>query len=328
MFDEKVILLLGGTGEIGRYLVSYLLTGCNPKKVIIYSRNEKEQSDLIKQYASDSRIRYFIGDIRDESRLQRAMTGVDFVINMAVLSNYKLCEYNPNEVVKTNVIGAMHLIEASISAGVRKVITLSTEEAIHPISIYGATKMVSDRLLTAANVYSGDDGPVFSIIRFGEVIESKHSLVNSVLECSKKEANTKIPLYDIRATRFFTQIQDIISLIEVALHESEGGEIYVPKTSSYKVIDLIHALGMEYEHNENGLLKKKALHEVLIPQEEAEVTQEHNTYYIINHRYIDPGVKKVAEGGNSVEPEFAYSSNSNMQWIGVDEIRKMVNELY
>ena len=331
MFNGKSIMIIGGTGEAGRYITRFLLNSYNPNRIIIFSRNEHYQNDLADEFSKDNPVmRYFIGDIRDYSRLLRAMNNVDYIINCAQLGEIDSCEYNPNEAVKTNIMGTMNIIEAAIAARVKKVVTLSSNEAVFPVTMYGATKMVSDKLLTAANVYATGDGPFFSVIRFGSTVESFKSDVYKLKELSKKIAkNDCVEISNSKLTRFWLSLDQICKLVVRAIEASEGGEIFVPKAYSYRVVDLISALGMNYNISSIGLFMNEQESEVLIPQHEASITFEFDDYYVVNHRFYDSNQQDWRDkmAGAQVEPNFKYDSYINTRWLSVNDIiRKITDE--
>lgn len=242
MLNDKTILITGGTGSFGHHFVEYVLRNYKPKKIIIYSRDEYKQFVMGNQYKEHRDIlRYFIGDVRDEARLKMAMKGADYVIHAAALKQVPACEYNPNEAIKTNINGAMNVINAALETGVEKVIALSTDKAVNPINLYGGTKLVSDKLFTAANAYSGDDGTRFAVVRYGNVAGSRGSVIpffQNIIDNGGKE----LPITDYRMTRFWISLEQGVELVIKALSEANGGETFISKIPSFKITDLAQAM--------------------------------------------------------------------------------------
>ena len=242
MLTNKTILITGGTGSFGHHFVDYVLKHYKPKKIIIYSRDEYKQFLMDNDYKEYRDIlRFFIGDVRDESRIRMAMQGVDYVIHAAALKQVPACEYNPNEAIKTNVTGAMNVINASLGTGVRKVVALSTDKAVNPINLYGGTKLVSDKLFTAANAYSGKDGTRFSVVRYGNVAGSRGSVIPFFQNIIDNKG-TELPITDYRMTRFWISLEEGVRLVIKALEESKGGETFISKIPSFKITDLATAM--------------------------------------------------------------------------------------
>ena len=240
MLDNKTILITGGTGSFGKCFTKYALTHYNPKKIIIYSRDEFKQylmQNEFKEY--ESKMRYFIGDVRDKDRLKRAFEGVDYVIHAAALKQVPACEYNPNEAIKTNINGAQNVIDAALDSNVKKVVALSTDKAVNPVNLYGGTKLVSDKLFVAANAYAGNKDISFSIVRYGNVAGSRGSIIplfNNII----KNGGTELPITDFRMTRFWISLTEGVELVIKALKEAKGGETFISKIPSFKVLSLIH----------------------------------------------------------------------------------------
>ena len=242
MLNNKSILITGGTGSFGHQFVNYVLKNYNPQKIIIYSRDEYKQFIMANEYKEFKDIlRFFIGDVRDESRLKRAMNGVDYVVHAAALKQVPACEYNPIEAIKTNVNGAVNVINASLDTGVKKVVALSTDKSVNPINLYGGTKLVSDKLFIAANAYSGENGTVFSIVRYGNVAGSRGSVI-PFFDNIIKSGGTKLPITDYRMTRFWISLDEGVKLVIKALEESNGGETFISKIPSFKITDLAQAM--------------------------------------------------------------------------------------
>jgi len=328
MLDNKTILITGGTGSFGNAFTKHVLKHYKPKKIIIYSRDEYKQflmNDEFNKHASV--MRYFIGDVRDINRLRRAFDGVDYVIHAAALKQVPTCEYNPNEAIKTNIHGAMNVIEAAIDTGVSRVIALSTDKAVSPINLYGGTKLVSDKLFVAANVYSGAKDTRFSVVRYGNVAGSRGSVIPFFAEIIKN-GGKKLPITDYRMTRFWISLEEGINLVIKALSECKGGEIYITKIPSFKVTDLAQAILPGCEMPEVGIREGEKLHEVMITREDSMYTYEYDKHYIIYPQIKLSRKKEIFTGGKPVTPEFEYSSETNTQWLNVEDLENMVNSIH
>ena len=311
MIKNSVILLTGGTGSFGYAFTNLILKKYKPKKLIIFSRDEMKQWNMSKLY-NDSRLRFFIGDIRDRDRLYRAFNGVDIVIHAAAAKIVPTAEYNPFEYVKTNVIGAMNVIDAALDNNVKKVVALSTDKASSPINLYGATKLVSDKLFVDGNS-SYSTKTIFSVVRYGNVIASR----GSVVPFFRKIKDTgKIPITDKRMTRFFITVEDAVRLVFFAVKDSIGGEIYVKKIPSVKITELAKAIAPNTKQEVIGIRPGEKIHEQMIAKEEAPYTFEFKDYYkilpYINNWYKD---KKRIKDGKKVKEDFSYSSSNNKEWI-------------
>ena len=324
MLNDKTILITGGTGSFGHHFVDYVLDNYKPKKIIIYSRDEYKQFLMDNEYKEYREIlRFFIGDVRDEARLRMAMNGVDYVIHAAALKQVPACEYNPNEAIKTNVNGAMNVITASLEAKVKKVIALSTDKAVNPVNLYGGTKLVSDKLFTAANAYSGADGTRFAVVRYGNVAGSRGSVIpffKSLIDAGKKE----LPITDYRMTRFWISLDEGVKLVIKALEESRGGETFISKIPSFKITDLAQAMLPGCEMPEVGIREGEKLHEIMVTREDSLHTYEYDKHYIIYPHYNWWGEKYLIPGGKLVEPEFEYSSGTNKEWLSVEDIQVLL----
>lgn len=322
MLNNKTILITGGTGSFGYHFVSYILHYYKPKKVIIYSRDEYKQFVMNNQYREYSDIlRFFIGDVRDETRLCMAIKGVDYVIHAAALKQVPACEYNPNEAIKTNIIGAMNVINASLNMGIKKVIALSTDKAVNPINLYGGTKLVSDKLFCAANSYSGFGGTKFAVVRYGNVAGSRGSVIpffQNIINGGGKE----LPITDYQMTRFWISLEQGVKLVIKALEEAKGGETFISKIPSFKITDLAQAMLPGCEMPEVGIREGEKLHEIMITREDSLHTYEYEKHFIIYPHYNWWEKKDMIPGGKLVEPEFEYSSGTNTEWLGVEELRE------
>ncbi len=313
MLKNSTVLVTGGTGSFGNTFVPMTLAKYNPKKIIIFSRDEMKQWDMAKKYLGDDRIRFFIGDVRDKERLYRALDGVDYVVHAAATKIVPTAEYNPFECIKTNVNGAMNLIDASIDKGVKGVVALSTDKASSPINLYGATKLTSDKLFVAGNAYSGEHGTKFSVVRYGNVMGSRGSVIPFFLSIRDKGV---LPITDERMTRFMISLEQGVELVWHAFEDMVGGEIYVKKIPSMKVIDLARVVAPECTQKVVGIRPGEKLHEQMIGAEDAYYTYEYPEHFkilpMINEWGSSPerikDGKKVAEG-------FVYASDNNAKWM-------------
>ncbi len=324
MLNNKTILVTGGTGSFGNRFVEYVLSNYKPKKIIIYSRDEFKQFNMRNRFKEyDKYLRYFIGDVRDKDRLSRALNGVDYVIHAAALKQVPACEYNPIEAVKTNIDGAVNVINASLDQGIEKVVALSTDKAVSPINLYGSTKMVSDKLFCAANAYSGDKGTRFAVVRYGNVAGSRGSVIpffKSIID----KGETELPITDYRMTRFWISLDEGVKLVIKALEEAQGGETFISKIPSFKITDLAQALLPGCEMPEVGIREGEKLHEVMVSAEDSPRTYEYEGHYIIYPNYDWWGKSDIISGGTLVEPGFIYSSGTNKEWLTVDDIKELL----
>ncbi len=322
-FYQKTILITGGTGSFGQAFIRRLLTQHAPEKVIVFSRDEWKQWEMQKSdplFASD-KMRYFLGDIRDKDRLVRAFNGVDYVVHAAALKQVPAAEYNPTEFIKTNVDGAMHVIDAGLDAGVQRVIALSTDKAVNPVNLYGATKLCSDKLFVAANAYAGKRGyPKFSVVRYGNVLGSRGSVAALWKEQVEKGCD-HLTVTDSRMTRFWITLEQTADFVLQSFLRMEGGEIFVPKIPSMRLLDLADAIAPKIEKRITGVREGEKLHEVLISREEGERTYAFPTYYAISHPLahgdLDSALKKQ---GGELLGDFVYASDTNQDWLTSDQI--------
>lgn len=327
MLKDKTILITGGTGSFGKCFTKYVLTNYEPKKIIIYSRDEFKQwmmAEEFKEYAE--KLRFFIGDVRDVERLRRACEGVDYIVHAAALKQVPACEYNPNEAIKTNIHGAMNVIDAALDMGVRKVVALSTDKAVNPVNLYGGTKLVSDKLFVAANAYVGTKDINFSIVRYGNVAGSRGSVIPFFHKLIKDGAQ-ELPITDLRMTRFWISLTQGVELVIKALEEANGGETFISKIPSFKITDLAEAMLPGCRLTETGIRPGEKLHEIMVTTEDSATTYEYEKHFIVypqmvwnNRQQPDLSGKKVSEG-------FHYSSDNNTEWLGIDEIRELLNDL-
>ncbi|MGE7809770.1 UDP-N-acetylglucosamine 4,6-dehydratase [Lysinibacillus capsici] len=314
VLKNKTVLVTGGTGSFGKKFIQKALT-LGVKKIIVFSRDELKQYEM-KQEFHDERIRFFIGDVRDKDRLYRAFDGVDIVIHAAAMKHVDACEYNPFEAVKTNIHGAQNVIEAAIDCKVEKVIALSTDKACSPVNLYGATKLASDKLFVSANAYVGDKKTSFSVVRYGNVAGSRGSVVPFF---KKIKVTGTLPITDERMTRFWITLDQGVQFVLDNLERMHGGEIFVPKIPSMRVIDLAKAIAPECEIEIVGIRPGEKLHEAMIMEDDARHTVEFDTYYVIQPEF-PWWSKKFAEGGKVLSEGFAYTSDKNMDWLTVEEL--------
>lgn len=329
LLDDKTILVTGGTGSFGRCFTEYVLTHYNPKKIIIYSRDEFKQWMMANDFAKyKEKLRFFIGDVRDYERMKRAFEGVDYVIHAAAMKQVPACEYNPDEAIKTNIQGAQNVTAAALDAGVKKVVALSTDKAVNPVNLYGGTKLVSDKLFIAANAYAGKKETCFSIVRYGNVAGSRGSVIpffRNIIEQGGKE----LPITDYRMTRFWISITQGVELVIKALEESRGGETFISRIPSFKITDLAQAMLPGCEMPEVGIREGEKLHEIMVTEEDAPTTYEYDKHFIIFPQMIwNSRQKPNPDGlGKKVPDRFSYSSGNNAQWMSVEEIRERLAHL-
>jgi UDP-N-acetylglucosamine 4,6-dehydratase len=318
MLSNKTILVTGGTGSFGNTFVPMTLTKFNPKKIIIFSRDEMKQWDMAKKYGNDDRIRFFIGDVRDRDRLYRALDGVDYVVHAAATKIVPTAEYNPFECIKTNVNGAMNLIDACIDKGVKGVVALSTDKASSPINLYGATKLTSDKLFVSGNAYSGEHGTRFSVVRYGNVMGSRGSVIPFFLSIRDKEV---LPITDARMTRFMISLEEGVELVWHAFDDMVGGEIYVKKIPSMKVSDLASVISPAARQEIVGIRPGEKLHEQMIGTEDSFFTYEYPEHYkilpAINGWHDSP---ERIKDGKKVPEGFCYTSDNNSEWMTPEEL--------
>lgn len=323
MLTNSVILITGGTGSFGNTFVPMTLEKFNPKKIIIYSRDEMKQWEMAKNFQNDDRVRFFIGDVRDRDRLYRAMDGVDYVVHAAATKIVPTAEYNPFECVKTNVMGAMNLIDACIDRGIKRCVALSTDKASSPINLYGATKLTSDKLFIAGNSYAGGKTTRFGIVRYGNVMGSRGSVIPFFIKQAKDTGVMTVT--DERMTRFMISLEQGVELVWHAFTDMEGGEIYVKKIPSMKLTDIATAVSATAKQEIIGVRPGEKLHEQMIGVEDALFTYEYAEHYKILpqiHEWSkDPHRIK---GGHPVLENFTYSSDNNKEWMSVEQLREWI----
>lgn len=323
MLKNSKILITGGTGSFGNTFVPMTLEKYNPERIIIYSRDEMKQWDMSQKYTSDKRVKFVIGDVRDKDRLSRALDGIDFVVHAAATKIVPTAEYNPFECIKTNINGAMNLIDACIDSGVKRVVALSTDKASNPINLYGATKLASDKLFVAANSYLDTNQTTFSVVRYGNVMGSR----GSVIPFFSTLANTgELPITDQRMTRFMITLEEGVKLVWKAFDDMHGGEIYVKKIPSMIIGDIAKAVAPDAKQRIIGIRPGEKIHEQMIGFEDAPHTFEYDTYYKILpaiHSWSTDPIR--INGGKKVNDDFVYTSDNNTEWMSVMELREWID---
>ena len=323
MLAQSTILLTGGTGSFGHTFVPMTLARYNPRKLIIYSRDEMKQWNMAKLYKDDSRVRFFIGDVRDKERLYRALDGVDYVVHAAATKIVPTAEYNPFECIKTNVMGAMNLVDACIDRGVKKLVALSTDKASSPVNLYGATKLVSDKVFIAGNSYAGGKKTRFAVVRYGNVMGSRGSVIPFFLETAK---NGVLTVTDPRMTRFMITLEQGVELVWHAFDDMVGGEIYVKKIPSMNICDIARAVDPGCEQKIVGIRPGEKLHEQMIGVEDAPHTYEYSDHYKILpaiHNWDSDGGR--IKDGKRVPDGFSYCSDTNSSWMTIPELRAWID---
>ena len=325
MLKNGSILITGGTGSFGHSFIPLTLKKYNPKRLVIFSRDEMKQWEMSKQFKDDNRVRFFIGDVRDKNRLHRALHNIDFVVHAAATKIVPTAEYNPFECVKTNVNGAMNLIDASIDQNVKKVVALSTDKASSPINLYGATKLASDKLFIASNSsYASGHKTSFSVVRYGNVLGSRGSIIPFFISLKEKG---EFPITDIRMTRFMLTLEQGVELVWKAFKDMLGGEIYVKKIPSIKLIDIANAIEPSAKHKIIGIRPGEKLHEQMISIEDSFSTYEYSNYYKILPQINEWGKDNLRiKNGVKVSKDFIYSSNNNSQWMTKIDLKKWVDK--
>ena len=322
-FDDSSVLITGGTGSLGKALIAEMLSNTKVKRIAIYSRDELKQYNLRNYFKDDPRLRWFLGDIRDIERLKRALHNVDYVIHAAALKQVDTGEYNPMEFIKTNILGSQNVIEASIDTGVKKVVALSTDKASSPINLYGATKLAADKLFIAANSYSKGYGTTFAVVRYGNVMGSRGSVIPFFREFAKE--NKPLPITDMRMTRFWISISDAVKFVLGSFPIMQGGELYVPRIPSMKIIDLAQAVAPNSELIEIGVRPGEKLHEEMISAEDSR-----RTISISEDRLVVLPVAAASDfkipSGIYLDERVAYASDTNTRWVSVKSMRSFISE--
>lgn len=326
MLTNQSILITGGTGSFGNAFISYVLERYNPHKIIVYSRDEFKQFNMQQKFREESRLRFFIGDVRDKERLMRAMTDVDYVVHAAALKQVPACEYNPMEAIKTNIHGAMNVIDCALDSDVKKVVALSTDKSVAPVNLYGGTKLVSDKLFVAANSYSGTEGTTFSVVRYGNVAGSRGSVIPffaNLIAQGKKE----LPITDHRMTRFWISLRQGVELVIKALAEANGGETFISKIPSFKITDLAQAMLRGCAMPEVGIREGEKLHECMVTSEDSATTYEYDKHFIIYPQItFQSRSRNILPNGKKVPAGFSYISGDNTEWLSIDDIKKLLPE--
>lgn len=324
MLKNSNILVTGGTGSFGNAFVPLVLNKYDPERLIIYSRDEMKQWEMAKKFENDSRVRFFIGDVRDRERLYRAFDGVDFVVHAAASKIVPTAEYNPFECVKTNVDGAMHVIDAAIDKGVKRVVALSTDKACRPVNLYGATKLASDKLFIAGNHYSGSRDTRFAVVRYGNVMGSRGSVIPYFLSIRD---SGELPVTDERMTRFMITLEQGVDLVWHAFDDMEGGEIYVKKIPSMRITDIAKAIAPHAQLKPIGIRPGEKIHEQMIGEEDASYTYEYDGYFkILPSIYDWANSPSRIKNGRRVRDDFAYASDTNFEWMSPETLAKWIEQ--
>ncbi len=323
IFKNKVVLITGGTGSFGKKFAEIVLRECSPAKLIIYSRDELKQYDMQGQFSEHENMRFFIGDVRDKERMQRAFKGVDYVVHAAALKQVPAMEYNPSEAIKTNIVGAMNVIDVAINAGVKKVVALSTDKACNPINLYGATKLCSDKLFVAGNSYSGKEEAKFSVVRYGNVVGSRGSVIPFFM---KMRAKKVLPVTHPEMTRFWITLEQGVRFVIKAFERMKGGEIFVPKIPSMNILDLAKAVDADCLIREVGIRPGEKLHEVMISEDDARYTKELEDCYVIQPAFHWWDNENHAEG-SKVAKGFRYASDNNDQRLEIKDLQEIIGGL-
>jgi len=326
MLNEKSILITGGTGSFGKKCTEMILKSYKPKRLIIFSRDELKQFEMAQVFSEDEYpcMRYFIGDVRDKERLYRAFRDVDYVIHAAALKQVPAAEYNPFEAVKTNILGAENIINVAIDQNVKRVIALSTDKAANPINLYGATKLCSDKLFIAGNSYVGEDNTRFCVVRYGNVVGSRGSVIPFFLQ--RKETGV-LPITDSRMTRFWITLKQGVSFVLDCLERMVGGELFVPKIPSMNIMDLAKAIAPECKTEIVGIRPGEKLHEVMVSKDDARRTLEFGSYFLIQPDFNYWGERFTNNGGRPVADEFEYNPGTNTHWLTIEELKEVIKTL-
>ena len=326
MLNNSSILITGGTGSFGNTFVPMTLKNFNLKKIVIFSRDEMKQWEMAKKFKDDSRVRFFIGDIRDKDRLHRALSGIDYVVHAAATKIVPTAEYNPFECIKTNIIGGMNLIDASINQNVKRVVALSTDKASNPINLYGATKLASDKIFIAGNSYSGNQSTKFSVVRYGNVMGSRGSVIPFFMSLNGEK---KLPITDKRMTRFMITLEEAVNLVWHSFEDMIGGEIYVKKIPSMNIMDIAKAIKPNANFDFIGIRPGEKIHEQMIGIEDSNFTYEYKDYYKILpsiHLWSEDTYR--IKNGSKVKNDFTYTSDTNSQWMTIDQLRSWIKNNY
>jgi UDP-N-acetylglucosamine 4,6-dehydratase/5-epimerase len=320
-WKNQVVLVTGGTGSFGKKFIKILQEEKQPKKIIVFSRDELKQHEMQVGGYNQENLRYFIGDVRDRERLVRALHGVDIVVHAAALKQVPACEYNPMEAIKTNIMGTANVVEAALDAGVKKVLTVSTDKAVSPANLYGATKLAAEKLTIQSNAYAGGSATRFACVRYGNVVGSRGSVVPLFL---KQRSNGQVTITDDRMTRFWLSLEQGVRFVIHCIEEMEGGEVFIPKIPSTKVTDLAKAIAPDAKLNIIGIRPGEKLHEVLISEDEARNTVELDTMYVVQPAEAIWFGYSWQDKGKTLKEGFSYSSDNNTEWLDVEGIKKYI----
>ncbi len=326
-WTDKVVLITGGTGSFGKKFIEVMLKDFHPGKIIVYSRDELKQHEMRASGYDHPALRYFIGDVRDRDRLIRAFHGVDIVVHAAALKQVPACEYNPSEAIKTNILGSSNVIDAALEAGVKKVLALSTDKAVNPVNLYGATKLAAEKLFVQSNAYAAGTSTRFSCVRYGNVVGSRGSVVPVFIQ--QRQAG-KITITDERMTRFWISLEQGVRFVARCIEQMHGGEVFVPKIPSMKVVDLARAIAPEAEVQVVGIRPGEKLHEVLINEDEARTSVELEDMFVVQPPmgfWARPFGWDWQERGAALPDGFRYGSNTNQQWLDVEQIRQIIQPI-
>lgn len=328
IFKGKSVLITGGTGSLGKCFTRYILEHFEPHRIVIFSRDEYKQSVMKQEFAQwNDKIRYFIGDVRDKERLLRAFDHVHIVIHAAAMKQVPTCEYNPIEAIKTNINGAMNVIDAAIDRKVERVVALSTDKAVNPVNLYGGTKLVSDKLFVSANAYSKTSGTRFSVVRYGNVAGSRGSVIPLFKRLAEEGADS-LPITDVRMTRFWIDLEQGVELILRALYTAQGGETFVSKIPSFKITDLAEAIVPGCKINEVGIREGEKLHEIMITKEDSRHTLEFDDHFVILPEFDWWKIEREQyKEGCKLPEDYTYSSELNTKWLSVEELRVLINKV-
>lgn len=329
MFNDRSILITGGTGSFGKKFISTILARYRPSRIVVYSRDELKQYEMAQSFTQPC-MRFFIGDVRDEKRLKRAMEGIDFVVHAAAMKHVPIAEYNPMECINTNINGAANVINAALECEVERIIALSTDKACNPVNLYGATKLASDKLFVAANNVAGKRRTRFSVVRYGNVLGSRGSVVPFFCQLIKSGAK-ELPITDAQMTRFFITLEQGVNFVIKSFARMHGGEIFVPKIPSMKITDMAHALAPNLEQKIIGIRPGEKLHEVMISQDDAHITLEFDDFYLIKPSIVfsslpNYSLSALNEKAKPAPSGFAYSSDKNTKWLNKDEFLELLND--
>jgi UDP-N-acetylglucosamine 4,6-dehydratase len=320
-WKNKVVLVTGGTGSFGKKFIETVLKENPPAKLIVFSRDEQKQHEMRQSGFTHEALRFFIGDVRDFQRLRRAFEGVDYVVHAAALKQVPACEYNPMEAVKTNILGSSNVIDAALDSGVERVIALSTDKAVNPINLYGATKLAAEKMFVQSNAYAGGRQTRFACVRYGNVVGSRGSVVPVFL---KQRDSGSVTITDERMTRFWISLEQGVRFVMRCLEQMRGGEVFVPKIPSMRLIDLARAIAPDAEIKTIGIRTGEKLHEVLISEDEARTVVEVDDMYVVMPAEALWFGREWEQVGKRIPDEFRYASNSNTEWLSVEEIRRII----